>query len=293
MSARTLGARLTDHLREVSHDKHIGVRFWPAPAGEQRTLRSEEERRAAARQESAFINYGFTKVERLGGNIGYIELNGFTDAEAGAETVAAVMNFVANTDALIFDLRGNGGGRPQMVALICSYLFGPEPVHLNDLYCRTPIEGLCVEGNHTEEFWTRKEVAGKRYVGKDVYVLTSNRTFSAAEEFAYNLKTLKRATIVGETTGGGANPGTMIRFLADYQLFVPMGRAINPITKTNWDSTGVSPDLEAPVDQALIVAHQVALKKLLPTIKETEAKERLQEEIDQLEKELNRMKARK
>ena len=97
------------------------------------------------------------------------------------------MNFVAGTDALIIDLRNNGGGDPEMVALICSYLFGPEPVHLNDLYWR--------EGNRTEQFWTRKEVAGKRYLNKEVYVLTSKYTFSGAEEFTYNLKNLKRATL--------------------------------------------------------------------------------------------------
>ena len=148
---------------------------------------------------SASINFGFEKVERLKGNVGYIDLRGFTPAEFSAETIVAAMNFVANTDALIFDLRQNGGGDPATVALLSSYLFGPEPVHLNSLYWR--------EGDTTHQWWTLPFVPGKRYAGKDVYVLTSKRTFSAAEEFTYNLKNLKRATIIGETTGGGAHPG--------------------------------------------------------------------------------------
>ncbi|MCA1614166.1 MAG: peptidase, partial [Acidobacteria bacterium] len=170
-------------------------------------------------------------------------------------------------------------------ALICSYLFGPEPVHLNSLYWR--------EGNRTEEFWTRKEVAGKRYLNKDVYVLTSNRTFSGAEEFSYNLKNLKRATIVGETTGGGAHPGGGHRVGEHFMMFVPTGRAISPITKTNWEGTGVKPDIEVPAEQALTVARLSAVKKQHANIKEAELKAAVQAEIDRLEKELADLKSKR
>jgi hypothetical protein len=285
-SARQFADTLTEHLRAVSHDKHLGVRYSAAPLPE-RAPRAEPsaEEREAQRRELAWMNHGFEKVERLPGNIGYIEFRGFTDPEAGAETVAAAMNFVANTDALIIDLRRNGGGTPGMVALICSYLFGPEPVHLNDLYWR--------EGDRTEQFWTRKDVAGRRYLNKDVYVLTSNRTFSGAEEFTYNLKNLKRATIVGETTGGGAHPGGGFRIHEHFGMFVPTGRAISPVTKTNWEGTGVEPDVKVPAEQALAVARLAALRKNQPNIKQPGMKEAFQMEIDRLEKELNEIKAKK
>jgi C-terminal processing protease CtpA/Prc len=181
-------------------------------------------------------------------------------------------------------MRSNGGGNPQMVALVSSYLFGPEPVHLNDLYWR--------EGDRTEQFWTRKEVAGKRYLNKDVYILTSKRTFSAAEEFTYNLKNLKRATIVGETTGGGAHPGGGFRITEHFGMFVPTGRAISPITKTNWEGTGVTPDIDVPADQALVVARLTALKKSLTTLQNPDFKAGVQDEIQKLEKELAALKSK-
>jgi C-terminal processing protease CtpA/Prc len=200
----------------------------------------------------------------------------------GAETVAAAMSFVANTDALIFDVRQNGGGSPEMVALISSYLFGDKPVHLNSIYQR--------EGNRTEDFFTKPTVLGKKYGDKDVYVLTSNRTFSAAEEFTNNLKALKRATIVGETTGGGANPGGMFRLDEHFGIFVPTGRAINPITKTNWEGTGVKPDVEVSKELALKTAHLMALNKVVEKTKEENLKGALKQLIEQTQKEINEMK---
>ena len=190
-----------------------------------------------------------------------------------------LFNFLGNTDAIIFDLRKNGGGDPAMVALICSYLFGPEPVHLNDLHWR---EG---KGERVEEFWTLKDVAGKRYTGKDVYVLTSNYTFSGAEEFTYNLKNLKRATIIGETTGGGANPGGGNRLSEHFGVFIPTGRAVSPVTKTNWEGTGVEPDVKVPADQALKTAQLIALRKALDKTTDEELKGAIQREIDTLQKE--------
>lgn len=278
-SARAFAETLTKNLQEVSKDKHLRVRYSHEPIavrGERREPTATE--REEARREYTWMNHGFNKVERLRGNIGYLEFWGFFDAEHGADTVAAAMNFLAGTDALIIDLRNNGGGSPEMVALVCSYLFGPEPVHLNDLYWR--------EGNRTQEFWTKKEIAGKRYLNKDVYVLTSKRTFSGAEEFSYNLKNLKRATLIGETTGGGAHPGGMNRVHEHFGVFVPSGRAISPITKTNWEGTGVSPDIAVPASQALSTARLMALKKSLPTITSEDFKAGVKEEIERLEKEL-------
>ena len=284
-SAKQFATTLTNDLQAVSHDKHLRVRYSyeavPERAPRQEPTAEEREQR---KRDLTWMNHGFSKVERLRGNIGYLEFLNFMDEELGADTVAAAMNFVNGTDALIIDMRNNGGGNPAMVALVCSYLFGPEPVHLNDLYWR--------EGNRTDEFWTRKEVPGKRYVNNDVYVLTSKRTFSGAEEFTYNLKNLKRATIIGETTGGGAHPGGGFRISEHFGMFVPTGRAISPITKTNWEGTGVTPDISVPADQALLVARLMALKKSVTTLTNPDFKSGVEEDIQKLEKELAALKSK-
>jgi len=283
-SSITLASTLTTHLQEVSHDKHLRVRYSHEPIPERRN--SGEPTAEEREQFLNFLrqtNFGFEKIERLSGNIGYLDLRGFNPAEFGAETVVAAMNFLANTDSLIIDLRRNGGGDPAMVALISSYLFGSQPVHLNDLYWR--------EGDSTRQWWTLPYVPGKRYGAvKDVYVLTSKYTFSAAEEFTYNLKNLKRATIIGETTGGGANPGGVRRINEHFMIFVPSGRAINPYTKTNWEGTGVTPDVSVPADQALKVAQVAALNKLIEKTADAERKQQLKGVLETAQKELDDLK---
>jgi len=253
-SAAVFARTLTEHLRAVSHDKHLGVRYFAKPLPSERRQQPSSAELEKRRRFAAARNFGFERVERLDGNVGYLELRGFMSADVAGETAAAAMTFLANTDALLIDLRQNGGGDPAMVALLCSYLFEGEPVHLNDLYFRPT--------NETRQWWTMSYLPGKRYVGKPVYVLTSKRTFSAAEEFTYNLKNLKRAIIVGEITGGGAHPGGSHRLNDHFAVFIPVGRAINPITKTNWEGTGVKPDREIAAALALKTAHVEALKKV-------------------------------
>jgi hypothetical protein len=290
-SARTLGITLTEELRAAAKDQHLGVRYWPAPATPQppaSTPNSQAQKDSSADKihELQWINYGLWGAERLPGNVGYIDVKSFYEIDnLETQTVAAAMTFISNTDALIIDVRENEGGKPEMVALLISYLLGANPVHLTDVYCRVPVEGVCEEGNHTTEYWTSREVSGKRYLERPVYVLTSRHSFSAAEEFAYDLQVLKRATIVGEATGGGANPGTMYRFMNDYQFFVPQARAINATTKTNWDGAGVKPDIPAPADRALQVAHLNTLKSLLPRAATGDRKAEISEAIDKLERE--------
>jgi hypothetical protein len=284
-SAKMLATTLQKDLQGVSHDKHLRVLYsaeaLPPEEGGDREPDPEDSARQLEFMRT--MNFGFEKVERLQGNIGYLDLRGFMPARVGAETVVAAMSFLANTDALIIDLRKNGGGDPAMVALISSYLFDGEPVHLNDLYFRP--------NNSTRQWWTLPYVPGKRLGSKkEVFVLTSNRTFSAAEEFTYNLKNLKRATIVGETTGGGAHPGGSRRINEHFAIWVPSGRAINPITKTNWEGTGVTPDIDVPSDQALKVAHLSAMNKVLAKVREPERQAAIKRAIDTVQKELDEMK---
>jgi hypothetical protein len=241
-SAREFARALTGDLQAVSRDKHLRVVFSVGDPG---------------RPPGAPLlrNHGFEKTEILPGNIGYIEVSSFQGTgEAAARAAAEAMSALADTDALIVDLRRNGGGSPHTVAMLSSYLFD-EPTHLNSLYWR--------ERERTDEFWTTKDVAGRRFgQRKPVFVLTSKRTFSGAEEFSYNLKALKRATLVGETTGGGAHPGSIRRVHELFTVFVPTGRAINPITRGNWEGTGVAPDVAVPAEQALERARELARKAL-------------------------------
>jgi hypothetical protein len=283
-TGQALAQKLTDDLQAVSKDKHLRVICSTAklpPPSKGKKPSPEEVKKMQARM--AKMNAGFVKVERLPGNVGYVELTGFMSPEAAAGPAAAAMNFLANTDALIIDLRRNGGGSPQTVALVCSYFFGEEPVHLNSLYWR--------KGDRTEKFFTRKQVDGKRYLDRDVYVLTSKRTFSGAEEFTYNLKNLKRATIVGETTGGGAHPGGVIPLGDHFAAFIPTGRAINPITNTNWEGTGVEPDVKVPAKQALDVAHQRAVDRVLERAPDDETRRLIRNEVDRARKEKEGKKA--
>ena len=219
--SRAFADRLTTHLQEVSKDKHLRVLFNAEGFPERRTPTTEERERMRAAERRG--NYGFQRVERLDGNVGYIELRGFSDSPDAGPTAVAAMNFAAGTDALMFDLRTNGGGSPAMIGLLSSYLFD-DVVHLNDFYIR--------ERDEHRQFWTSPHVQGQRYGStKPVYILTSNRTFSAAEEFTYNLKNLKRGIVVGETTGGGAHPGGVRRITDHFGIWVQTAARLTPSRK--------------------------------------------------------------
>jgi C-terminal processing protease CtpA/Prc len=282
-SARKFAETLTTHLRDVSHDKHIRILYRAETSRASVNQEPTDADKERVRRQMAAVNFGFEKVERLEGNIGYLDLRGFMSPEFSGETVAAAMNFLANTDAVIIDLRKNGGGDPTSCALISTYLFGPEPVHLNDIYNRPD--------NSTRQSWTLPYVPGKRLAGKDIYLLTSNYTFSCAEEFCYNLKNLKRATIIGEVTGGGAHPGGPMAINDHFAVWTPMGRAINPISKDDWEGKGVQPDVVISADQAMNTAHFTAVKKLIAASSDSRNKEMLQSVLERLEKEKPPVKA--
>jgi len=277
-SGRALAESLTAHLQAVSQDRHLRVRHSadPLPPGPGQDG-PDPEQRERARTFGRQVNFGFERVERLDGNVGYLELRSFGfEPEDVAEVAAAAFNYLGNTDALIIDIRRNGGGSPFMVAQVSSYLFGPDSVHLNSLYWRPD--------NRTDHFYTHRDVPGRRYgPDKPVYVLTSRRTFSGAEEFAYNLQSLKRATIIGDTTGGGAHPGGMRRVTDHFGVWIPTGRAINPITKTNWERVGVRPDVAVASDQALRTAHLAALRAVRSRTTDPERRRSLDEVIAEME----------
>jgi retinol-binding protein 3 len=244
-------ARLTKDLQDVSHDRHLRVNFSPFKMPPRAEPTPEDETRF--HQQMEHDNCAFDKVEILPNNIGYVKFDGFMDASFCGPTVVAAMGFVAHADAIIFDLRQNGGGQPAMVTLIASYLFD-KPTHLIDIYNR--------KEDSTTQNWTLSYLPGPRLTKQPVFVLTSKRTFSGAEEFAFDLKNQKRATVVGETTGGGAHPVSG-HTVADYFMIgVPFAKSLDPVTKTNWEGTGVEPDVKVPAADALATAEKLAMQKI-------------------------------
>ncbi len=163
------------------------------------------------------------------------------------------MNFLAHTDALIFDLRDNHGGDPEMVDFMVSYLFR-HSTHINDLTNR--------HDNEIHQYWTLPWIPGTRFIDQPVYVLTSHGTFSGAEEFTFDLQTQKRATIVGETTGGGAHPAQGLPAGDHFFVGVPFGRPINPVTHGDWEGKGIEPDVRVSAADALATAEKAAADKL-------------------------------
>lgn len=243
---------LTADLFSVTRDKHLVVRWnaagYPAMAAGAPSP-------AAELRDAQRSNFSTPKVEVLAGNVGYIKIDQFHGPEEAKATLAAAMAFVANTDALIFDLRDNRGGDSATVALAISYL-APPKTHLVSFRNRG--------GTKEEQSWTLPDVAGGRWsLTKPVYVLTSGKTFSAGEEFAYDLQQLKRATVVGARSRGGANPGVITPISQHYRMFVPNEAAVNPISGTNWEGVGVAPDVPVAAEQSLAAVHRLALETLL------------------------------
>lgn len=246
--ADALVVHLTNDLQAVSHDRHVGVFASARPLPTQDPGEDDPPTDEYRAQELAH-NCGFERVEHLPNNIGYVKLNSFGMSAVCGPTATAAMGLVANVDALVFDVRENGGGWPDMVSYVLSYLF-VNRTHVIDLWER--------KNNKTTEFWTTPDLPGKKIISKPVYVLTSKDTFSGGEEFAYDLKTLKRAIIVGETTGGGAHPTEPKRLDDHIGIMVPVQRSISAVTQTDWEGTGVEPDVKVPADKALERALELA-----------------------------------
>ncbi|HEX9919791.1 MAG TPA: S41 family peptidase [Pyrinomonadaceae bacterium] len=318
-SAKALAQTLTQHLQAVSRDKHLRVNYRAAKLGDGdmpgvRIVRRAPEggggspadnaggrriirepggpetpaggapvvrRAGGGGAGEAAGNLGLEKVETLGGNVGLLEFSMFDGSDEASEKVSEAMNRLADTDALIIDLRRCRGGASRTITFLMSYFFD-KSVHLSDAYDRI--------ADRTMESWSLAEVPGRRYGQKDVYILTSNFTFSAAEDISYTLKNLKRATIVGETTGGGAHPVMGRRLNDHFFVMVPYARYISPVTKTNWEGTGVEPDVKVPAAHALKVAQLAALKKISANKQDAKAAAQLKSLIETLQKEVDELK---
>jgi hypothetical protein len=255
-----LAEKLTSQLYEVCRDKHLRVHTQPRWDGPARHREGEPGQPARPPwpdwlERGSPFNYGIFRVERLDGNVGYLDLHAVPHPDEAGPAIAAAMELVAGTGALIIDLRHNGGGAPPGVVFWLSYLFPDDQTHLNDIF-----DGLT---GQTRQFWTLASVPGHRYLDRPVYLLTSTRTFSGGEDFAYSLQAQDRAELIGETTGGGAHPTQRIPISATLALAVPHARSVNPVTGTNWEGTGVIPDVAVPAEQAFDVAYGRALRHVL------------------------------
>lgn len=267
-------------VKREGNDKHLSLNYFtevlPPQIGS--PLGPQESELVGYAEWLLSENYGITSVKVLPGNIGYIDFKWFCDPEFAGDTYSALMNYVSHTDALIIDLRNSQGSMSnEVIAFLSSYFF-KDATHLNDYYWR--------EGNRTIQSWTQEVVPGNKYLNKPVYILTSGKTFSGAEEFAYNLKNLKRATIIGEVTGGGANGGGTVRISDHFNMFIPMGRSINPITKTNWEGVGVMPDTLIKSNLALHKAQLLALTFLLQKAKSENWKNYVKDQLVKTEAEV-------
>ena len=246
-----LARALTDDLFAVAHDKHLRVSFSFTPVPQNPSGPLSQEVLNQIRKQNGAI----PKVEILDGNVGYMRVNGVPSLDLARSAVDAAFAFLHNTDALIIDNRGNGGGDPNTVALYVSYLSEGEPYLVNTFHWR--------DGNRVVEFKTTNLGDLAYGAHKPVFVLTSPGTFSGGEELSYDLQALKRAVLVGEVTGGGANPGGPVPLGHQFVVNMPNGQPVNPITGTNWEGIGVKPDIPAPSADALSRAHALAIERLM------------------------------
>tara|TARA_R110002073_G_scaffold18767_10_gene69193 strand:- start:25065 stop:26375 length:1311 start_codon:yes stop_codon:yes gene_type:complete len=253
--AASLSDLLTSRLR--AHDNHFSVRYLGPPPerpgndgpGQGQRINIDALARA---------NFGFQEVAILPGNVGYIDLRQFAPAQVAGDTALAALNFVANTDAVIFDVRNNGGGAPSMVQFLISHFLDPMD--------ERPINTFVSSArDYPSELMSLSWLPGQARPDVPLYVLTSGNTGSAGEAFPYHLQAMERATIVGETTYGAGNPGGLFPAGDGFAVFVSTGSARNPITGTNWEGTGVIPDVETSSEAALNAALMLAYDAILET----------------------------
>lgn len=259
LNKKDFAALLTQKLRTVIKDKHFFIKYLENYTPEKPI--NEKEREKSDNFHNSLENFGFEQVQRLKGNIGYINFKGFASVASSKKILAATMDFVANSNSLIIDLRENGGGDNEMLLLFCSYFFD-QKTELYTTYFR--------HTNQTVHNQTQSKVPGQKYLRKKIYVLTSENTFSAAEGLAYFLQHYKLAEIIGEKTAGAANPVEHFIIQNQYLLLVPAGKITASVNHKNWEHKGIIPDQEVKAENALQKAHARALKNILQTNTKTE-----------------------
>jgi hypothetical protein len=276
--AQSFAGAINKDMSEIANDKHLMLEYNPGFASELQDKIDNPEKydkqRSAQLQKN---NYGFREMKLTPENIGYLRFNSFPDLKYSQGSIEASMEFLKNADVLIIDLTSNGGGRPETVQLMCSYFFDSKPRLLNSLKSKT----------EKKDYYTLRDINGKRMIKQPVFILVGSNTFSAAEEFAYNMQTQKRAILIGETTGGGANDNVFLPLPKGFVVSVSISQAINPITNTNWEGVGVKPDIEVSQSKAYTTALIEAGKKLLETNKNPEEISYLKWKIESLQAELN------
>jgi hypothetical protein len=263
---------LTEVVQSVNKDKHMRIMSNKPFVAQTNKVEAKAAHRMGQINNYRNYNHGFKELKLLEGNVAYLDVRMFAPMERAKEIADAYMKLMSLSDAVIIDLRQNTGGSPAMVQYLCSYFFDKK-IHLNSLFYR--------EGDRTEEYWTLEEVGGKKLVDIPLFIMISEETFSGAEEFSYNMQTQKRAVLIGQTSAGAANPGGTRGINEHLSVFIPTGRAINPITQTSWEGIGVQPEIQTKKEesfgQALVLAQNAA---------ETFRENKLQKYI-QLQKELN------
>ena len=244
-------AAVNADLYAVAHDKHLRIKYSALAAP---MYGSEQHGASLAHlmQSQQILNYGYAAAIRLAGNVGYLRMDEFGPMPQSKVAIDAAMAFLARTDALIIDVRANHGGDPDSLDYLMGYFYA-KPVELTSI--------LITQGGKRQLYkqFSEARVGGARYLARPLFVLTSDHTFSCAEQFSYDMQALRRATLIGQTTGGGANPGGFVPLDPHFAIFIPLGRAVNPYTKTNWEGVGVVPDVATESGAALLKAYTQAL----------------------------------
>jgi len=274
LSNKDFASALTTSLRTAGKDKHFYVKYLDDYHPETNKV-NDRKQQELDNVSNSLENFGFESVERLEGNIGYINFRGFAEPKSSETALASAMNFVSNTNSLIIDLRENRGGDNGMLLLFCSY-FLKNKTNIYETHFRN--------NGKTVENWTINKVSGKKYLNKNIYFLTSKNTFSAAEGLAYTLQSYKLAKVIGEQTGGAANPIAPFFIDNKYLLLIPVGKVKLTVTNTNWEQIGVTPDEKTKSEDALKKAQIMALNAILKNKTRTEISEaEIKEIIKKLE----------
>jgi C-terminal processing protease CtpA/Prc len=273
---------LTVDLQAISKDGHLGVDYSAAPVTDEDPGAPPEEVVNQFKKTWALSNFNFKKVEHLDGNVGLLQLDSFFPADWIKDLAAGSMQFLANSDAIIIDLRRNHGFAPDGVLLMESYFFN-DAVHLTDNHNR--------DASTVNQVWTMPTVPGPKLPKVDLYILVSKDCFSASEDFTYNLQSQGRAKVIGEVTGGGAHGTKPYKIGTYFTASIPFAYEVNTVTHTDWEGKGVQPDVKVPADQALLTAQIMAIRTQIKRFAaDTERVAKLQKIAEQKQKELDALK---